>query len=74
MVGSMYQAETPSGLSKYKENEKGKIPTFMHPHFQHVPNIKAFLGSFESSMQCMRTMTSCYGILSAFRKARWWNS
>ena len=24
MVGSMYQAETPSGLCKYKDNEKGK--------------------------------------------------
>lgn len=25
MVGSMYQAETPVGLCKYKENEKGKL-------------------------------------------------
>lgn len=25
MVGSMYQAETPVGLSKYKDNEKGKL-------------------------------------------------
>lgn len=23
MVGSMYQAETPAGLCKYKDNEKG---------------------------------------------------
>ncbi len=25
MVGSMYQAETPVGLCKYKDNEKGKL-------------------------------------------------
>lgn len=25
MVGSMYQAETPAGLCKYKDNEKGKF-------------------------------------------------
>lgn len=25
MVGSMYQAEIPVGISKYKENEKGKV-------------------------------------------------
>lgn len=25
MVGSMYQAETPVGLCKYKENEKGEF-------------------------------------------------
>lgn len=24
MVGSMYQAETPVGLCKYKDNEKGE--------------------------------------------------
>lgn len=25
MVGSMYQAETPAGLCKYKDNEKGEV-------------------------------------------------
>lgn len=25
MVGSMYQAETPVGLCKYKDNEKGEL-------------------------------------------------
>lgn len=25
MVGSMYQAETPVGLCKYKDNEKGQL-------------------------------------------------
>lgn len=25
MVGSMYQAETPVGLCKYKDNEKGRL-------------------------------------------------
>lgn len=25
MVGSMYQAETPAGLCKYKDNEKGEL-------------------------------------------------
>lgn len=27
MVGSMYQAETPVGLCKYKDNEKGNQAT-----------------------------------------------
>lgn len=27
MVGSMYQAETPVGLCKYKDNEKGNPAT-----------------------------------------------
>ena len=39
----MYQAETPSGLSKYKDNEKGKMT---HPHFQHtLPTLKRSPGS-----------------------------
>lgn len=30
MVGSMYQAETPAGLCKYKDNEKGKQAPVCH--------------------------------------------
>lgn len=35
MVGSMYQAETPAGLCKYKDNEKGnQAPEFFtHPRY-----------------------------------------
>lgn len=28
----MYQAETPVGLSKYKDNEKGKLAVCQHLH------------------------------------------
>lgn len=35
MVGSMYQAETPVGLCKYKDNEKG---TFSVCRLALIPN------------------------------------
>lgn len=35
MVGSMYQAETPVGLCKYKDNEKGKLAVWLS-HCQHL--------------------------------------
>lgn len=40
MVGSMYQAETPIGLCKYKENEKGKATCLLHkiPPWLHFLN------------------------------------
>lgn len=43
MVGSMYQAETPSGLSKYKENEKGKTPHSATPSM--VPVFSLTIGT-----------------------------